>query len=332
MVFEARKSSGFLTSQTLKKLLLYCNYIGSSPPSLRDSKIRLQKKTMLNILNRPYPPAEPGKTSILLATGLGLLVGAFLTFFQPFDIAQMEFEYKSIKIFLYGLITFFAMLIFLHFLPMVVPKWMSDKFWKVKHEIVFLLLMILFIATLNGLYINYINDLDFSWRNYWIIIRDTAIVGIVPISFIVLIDQNRKWQKYAKAAGQIQIQETKTQKEIVSPRIQISLGSNNTILEIDPTMLLFVEADGNYVEISEFATDKVSKKLYRTSLRYLESQIDIPYIVKCHRSFLINLNQVTKVDGNAQGFRLSLKESEVTVPVSRKFVPLIKSFFGEKEA
>ena len=153
---------------------------------------------IFNILYKPYPPAEPGKTSILLALGLGLLVGAFLTFFEPFDIARMEMEYKSIKISLYGLITFFSMLFFLHFLPILLPQWMSDKFWKVKHEIGFLLVMILFIATLNGLYINYINELDFSWKNYLIIIRDTAIVGIVPISFIVLINQNRKWQKYAK--------------------------------------------------------------------------------------------------------------------------------------
>jgi len=286
---------------------------------------------MSKILNKPYPPAEPGKTSILLSLALGLLVGAFLTFFEPFDIAQMKMEHKSIKISLYGLITFFSMLIFLHFLPLLAPRWMSDKFWKVKHEIGFLLVMILFIATLNGLYINYINELDFSWKNYLIIIRDTAIVGIVPISFIVLINQNRKWQKYAKAANNIQLSEVETQEKTLVQRIQIPLPSSSTILEIDPTNLLFIESDGNYVEIKEYENSQVSKQLHRTTLRYLESQLTIPHIVKCHRSFLVNLNQVTKVEGNAQGFRLTLQEGVAVVPVSRKFVPLIKLFFAEKE-
>lgn len=286
---------------------------------------------MSNILNKPYPPAEPGKTSILLSLALGLLVGSFLTFFEPFDIAQMKMEHKSIKISLYGLITFFSMLFFLHFLPILAPRWMSDQFWKVKHEIGFLLVMILFIATLNGLYINYINELDFSWRNYFIIIRDTAIVGIVPISFIVLINQNRKWQKYAKAANNIQLSEVETQEKTLVQRIQITLPNSNTILEIDPINLLFIESDGNYVEIKEYENSQVSKQLHRMTLRHLESQLTIPHIVKCHRSFLVNLNQVTKVEGNAQGFRLTLQEGVAVVPVSRKFVPLIKSFFAEQK-
>ena len=286
---------------------------------------------MSNVFNKPYPPAEAGKTSILLALGLGLLVGAFLTFFEPFDIAQMKMEYKSIKIALYGLITFFSMLLFLHFLPMLLPRWMSDKFWKVKHEIGFLLMMLLFIATLNGLYINYINELDFSWRNYYIIIRDTAIVGIVPISFIVLINQNRKWKKYAKAASDIHLSESEPPEKTLSSKMQIPLPNSSTIIEIDPSNLLFIEADGNYVEIKEYIDTQISKQLHRTTLRYLESKLTIPHIVKCHRSFLVNLNQVTKVEGNAQGFRLTLQEGIAVVPVSRKFVPLIKSFFVEKE-
>ncbi|MEL6720701.1 MAG: LytTR family DNA-binding domain-containing protein [Bacteroidota bacterium] len=284
---------------------------------------------MLNIFNKPYPPSEPGKTSILLSAGLGLLVGAFLIFFEPFDISRMDLEYKTIKIALYGVITFLAMLFFLHFLPMLAPKLMSDKHWKVKHEIVFLMLMIFFIATLNGLYVNYINELDFSWRNYYIIIRDTAIVGIVPICFIVLIDQNRKWQKYAKAADSIQLQEAEILEELRTSKIQIPLPNNASIIEIDPIHLLFIEADGNYVEVRESVANEVSKQLHRTTLSYLESQLYASHIVKCHRSFLVNLNQVTKVEGNAQGFRLTLQEGLAVVPVSRKFVPMIKSFFAE---
>jgi DNA-binding LytR/AlgR family response regulator len=39
---------------------------------------------------------------------------------------------------------------------------------------------------------------------------------------------------------------------------------------------------------------------------------------RCHRSYIVNMDKVTKVKGNSQGYRLCFNELHDTVPVARK--------------
>jgi DNA-binding LytR/AlgR family response regulator len=48
--------------------------------------------------------------------------------------------------------------------------------------------------------------------------------------------------------------------------------------------------------------------------------------VKCHRSCIVNLDKVVKVSGNAQGFKLHLKETDFVVPVARKYSEVVGRF------
>ncbi|MFC0185517.1 LytTR family transcriptional regulator DNA-binding domain-containing protein [Pseudarcicella hirudinis] len=69
---------------------------------------------------------------------------------------------------------------------------------------------------------------------------------------------------------------------------------------------------------------QVYKELIRSSLSRLEGQIDNPEIVRCHRSFIVNLSKVASVSGNAQGYKLKLKGYEMLVPVARKNSDIVK--------
>ncbi len=61
------------------------------------------------------------------------------------------------------------------------------------------------------------------------------------------------------------------------------------------------------------------KPLLRSSLSRLEGQINRPDIVRCHRSFVVNLDRVEKVTGNAQGYKLHLLDGQFQIPVARKY-------------
>ena len=43
-----------------------------------------------------------------------------------------------------------------------------------------------------------------------------------------------------------------------------------------------------------------------------------PYIVKTHRSFLVNCNYIKEVKGNAKGYQLQI--DSYTIPVSRNLI------------
>jgi len=62
------------------------------------------------------------------------------------------------------------------------------------------------------------------------------------------------------------------------------------------------------------------KLLKRMTLKEFEEQFKFfyPYVFKVHRSYLVNLQTIESISGNAQGYVLRLKNfSEATIPVSR---------------
>ena len=91
-----------------------------------------------------------------------------------------------------------------------------------------------------------------------------------------------------------------------------------------PKDLILLESADNYVSVHYQENDKVQKKLLRSTLTKLEEQITIPSIFRCHRSYMVNLNQLKQVEGNSRGLQLDLLDIQQTIPVSRKYVKAIQ--------
>lgn len=73
-------------------------------------------------------------------------------------------------------------------------------------------------------------------------------------------------------------------------------------------------------------------KLLRLTMKQAEASVaSAPFIIRCHRAFLVNLHQVIKVDGNSQGYRLRLDGCADEVPVSRAYAKEVKGLIeGDK--
>jgi DNA-binding LytR/AlgR family response regulator len=88
--------------------------------------------------------------------------------------------------------------------------------------------------------------------------------------------------------------------------------------------LLFIESSDNYCTIFHVKSNATgigqpAKLLLRSSLSRLEGQINQPHIVRCHRSYIVNLDRIERVTGNAQGYKLHLLGGQFQVPVARRF-------------
>ncbi len=91
----------------------------------------------------------------------------------------------------------------------------------------------------------------------------------------------------------------------------------NEYLTLDPADLIYVEAEGNYSKVVWLDKETVKSKLLRIVIKHLENQIISPFIVRCHRSYLINLKREYKVSGNSRGYKLKPEKVEIEIPVSR---------------
>ncbi|MGH1364576.1 MAG: LytTR family transcriptional regulator DNA-binding domain-containing protein [Calditrichia bacterium] len=279
---------------------------------------------MFAILNQSYPPPQDGRRSIATAILFGSFIGLFLIFFEPFDLNLSSYKNKTLTLFLYGLISTAVLLIFLHLLPRYFPALFSEQHWTVKHHAIFYSAILFTIATLNGLYANFINDLSFSWPNYWWIINRTFVLGGIPIAFLTTLDYNRKLRQHVKEASDIVGNLEEVERSSDEPVWKITTDLKDETFSVSEQFFMYAEAIGNYIEIHHIESSEVKKATYRLSLSSFEKQLSSDHLIRCHRSYLVNLKMVEDVSGNAQGLKLKLKELARLIPVSRKYIPTIK--------
>lgn len=284
---------------------------------------------MFKILNREYPAPTSGTRSLIIAVVFGVFIGLFLLFFEPFDINLSTYKNKTLTVLFYGIITSFVLFLFLYLFPLWFPNFFSDERWQVKHQIIYYLTILFTIATLNGIYTNYINSLEFSWTNYWWIINRTIILGGIPISFLIIVDYNRKLNLYLKEARDIGNNRLKPKHGRNENIWKISTDLKNETFKVDENNFLFAVAIGNYIDVYTTDEDVIKKTTYRITLSSFEKQLGSNYLARCHRSYLINLGKVADISGNAQGLRLRPIDCPEIVPVSRKYIPTIKKYFSQ---
>ena len=100
-------------------------------------------------------------------------------------------------------------------------------------------------------------------------------------------------------------------------------------LQLSINDLLFIEAQKNNVAVSYMNDGHVATtELHTTLAAVLDDLQAYENIFQCHRSFVVNLNNITSAQGNSNGYQLRLGKCPTIVPVSRTYVPKLRSFIA----
>ena len=152
----------------------------------------------------------------------------------------------------------------------------------------------------------------------------TFAVGIFPTLIGASIGQMRLSKKYMTEAAQLSRHAPSPQ--AVSHREVILAGDNqNETLRLDAAQIAWLSAADNYVQVFYFENDVLKSRMLRATLKKMEETLsDSPQFFRCHRTYVVNLEKVTEVSGNAQGYRLHIAGADNTVPVSRNLNDAIR--------
>lgn len=286
---------------------------------------------------------------------IGCFVALFLIVFQPYGVSLWQTDHKFLKLIGFGFVSFICPLIFRLITSSILKNKKPEENWMVWKEIVALILVICFIALGNLSYGNTIKISHFNIQELALAFAATFLLAIFPITANVVLKYNRFValnQKDAELmeAKVIEFQHKteiekpisdirESQKNPDTPKNLKNLANEFLILmaendkdkiELKPEELLFIESADNYSNIVFYRNNKINKQLLRGSLKRIESQITFPFIVRCHRSYIVNLKLINHIKGNAQGYRIDFKmDLNDTIPVSRNYS---KSLFERLES
>lgn len=143
----------------------------------------------------------------------------------------------------------------------------------------------------------------------------------VPFLFIALLVSERVLLKrYLAKAGQINTELEALPQKPVREMVKLDFDAKNDEISVSLSDLLLLEASDNYVSIYYLKEDKLHKELRRGSLKMVEEQLgNREFIQRCHKSYIVNIQNVYKVSGNAQGYKLHIRNIDFSIPVSRSF-------------
>ncbi len=258
-----------------------------------------------------------------------LLVGLFVTFvlvvFQPFGSYNWSHPYKVLILAGYGGVA--ACTTFLNFYAF--PRWLPAAFaearWTVGKELLWNLLPVFLGGFLSTAYGSLVGAMPFSLRQVAYMTAVVFLVGLLPALLLVLFNYLYLLRKY-RLPGPVAPAPAPTPGE-VAPTLVLVADNGKDKLVLAAADLLFVEASDNYCTVFYLTGETFTKTLLRSSLSRLESQIGLPRVLRCHRSYVVNLDHVREVTGNAQGYQLRFTPPERTVPVARAYAPAIRAHF-----
>ena len=121
-----------------------------------------------------------------------------------------------------------------------------------------------------------------------------------------------------------QINKTISDKNVTgnsSEKITISASNQRENITLDLSDLLCITSADNYIDVYYLESKVLKHNLLRNTLNNIEKQIakNTQSIKRCHKSFIVNVDLVKSISGNATGYKIELEGVEFLIPISRKY-------------
>lgn len=294
---------------------------------------------MLKLLKQPYPFENSLVKRSAVAFGVGLFVFLFLYIFKPFELGTYEGSQLLLTLG-YGLVTTLIIAIFNLMMLFSFQNYFTESGWTLGREIIWTLIMIALIGITNTTYTMFCGISNFSLRSVLYFELYTISIGFFPVTLSILINYYRLKSGYENESSLInsKLNQTETNQNTAGTELSQNTPLSDNIIAIisengkdvfnyNSDDIIFIKSADNYIEVYYVGeNEKFSSQLIRATLKKCEALFqNHSQFFRCHKSYLINLNHVKKVSGNAQGYKLHVQHTDELIPVSRIHNETIKT-------
>lgn len=128
-------------------------------------------------------------------------------------------------------------------------------------------------------------------------------------------------QHELRAAAMVQSKTQPQQPQETTPRM-INLYDNNGTLRLTLNIdsLYYLESEDNYIKVYYKHNDKIVSYMLRCRTRSVEESLAGTCMVRCHRSFIVNINKISVMEDDRRMHYLSLDDDSIRrIPVSKSY-------------
>jgi hypothetical protein len=128
-------------------------------------------------------------------------------------------------------------------------------------------------------------------------------------------------QHELRAAAMVQSKRQPQQPQETTPRM-INLYDNNGMLRLTLNIdsLYYLESEDNYIKVYYKHNDKIVSYMLRCRTRSVEESLAGTCMVRCHRSFIVNINKISVMEDDRRMHYLSLDDDSIRrIPVSKSY-------------
>lgn len=279
------------------------------------------------LLSQPYPYFYRSINLLVFALIIFGMSVIFNFVFEPFVVYRPEHKMSYFWISIIHSLNAFIIIILV---VGSLNKVLNEEKWKVWKEILLYgaLLLIIGIGQFFIRDIIYNNPLNWSWQYFFEEIKNTFLAGILFVIILVPLNYIRLNRRNFASARKLNSKplEDKSSSEEDEVLIVTQLKSEEFVLNVKE--LLVAKAEGNYLELILKDGEGTKIILKRMTLKELEAQLkEYPQFLRTHRSYLLNLQTIRNVKGNAQGYQVAISNYDNEIPVSRGIIPRFEEKF-----
>jgi two-component system LytT family response regulator len=134
----------------------------------------------------------------------------------------------------------------------------------------------------------------------------------------------QKWKEHAAGSDKNtnELLETASNSPVQSQRVVVKTGSKIKIIPAQD--IYFLEAADDYVKVHTHEGNFLKNK----TMNHFEKTLDPQQFVRSHRSYIVNIQQITRIDPYEKDNHIAILKSGGRVPVSRNGYAKLRTVLG----
>lgn len=274
---------------------------------------------MARFFNTPFPYLDKMRYRLLHVLIIMVFSILFIIIFEPFGISDWirfppwikKFGLASIGLGI-GVAIAFSQLVIRTFIPIQVFRISHFIFWVLSEILAVSLIETFIFADYTKVFLH----------EFLISLRFISIGLVLPYAFSILVLTLLHQKRILSGTKPGTPQQDVDLIHFRDEREQVKFS-------VRKSYILYLESSDNYVTVFYSPDGQIKKDMVRSSMKKMESQLTPKGLIRCHRSFMVNLENVQWIKKKGRNYQIKMKNCDLIIPVSRGYHSSIKSLVLE---